>query len=111
MSQSSPLREWLLQVPLLPGSLETRLAVRSQHIGEAMPKVKEGIITFAGGILSKPTVDGDNKDMTIVLFTVKAETEEKARKIMEDDIYTTAGVWDTKKAQISPWKTGIRVPL
>lgn len=110
MSSSLPLREWLIQVPIEPGTLEKRLALRQQHIEEAMPKIKEGIITFAGGILSKPTVDGDNKDMTVTMFTVISETEDEARKILDEDIYTTAGIWDSKKAQIFPWKTGIRIP-
>lgn len=104
-------REWLIQVPVLSESLEKRLATRQRHLDEAAQKIKEGIITFAGGILSNPTMDGDNKEMTATIFTVSVETEEEAWKILKDDIYSTTGIWDAKKAQIFPFKTGVRTAL
>ncbi|KAM5373442.1 hypothetical protein ACJZ2D_006936 [Fusarium nematophilum] len=109
MSAPLPAREWLVQIPIIPGSLEKRLALRQQHFDEAASKIKDGTITFAGGILSKPTVDGDNKDMTMTLVTVNVETEEEARAIIKGDVYSVEGVWDFKKMQVFAFKTGLRV--
>jgi uncharacterized protein YciI len=98
-------REWLIQVPILPDSIEKRLATREQHLNEAKRKIEDGIITFAGGILASPTIDGDNKEMTVTLFIVTVDTEEEARRILENDIYSTSGIWDVKGAQIFPFMT------
>lgn len=101
-------REWFLEVPINPGTLEKRLALRGQHIADAMPKVEAGIITLAASILSKPTEDGDNKDMIKAIATVVAKTEEEARNILVDDVYTREGIWDSDKIQVYPLRTGIR---
>ena len=102
-------REWFLQVPINPGTLEKRLALRKQHIEDALPKVEQGIITLAAAILSKPTEDGDNKDMVKAIATVVAKTEEEARNILADDVYTKEGIWDADKIEVYPLRTGIRV--
>ncbi|KAF5010934.1 hypothetical protein FDECE_2897 [Fusarium decemcellulare] len=104
------LTEWLIQVPVIPGSFEKRVSLRQQHFNEAMPKIRDGIITFAGGVLSEPTLDGDNKGMTMTIITVNAENEAEARKVVEEDVYSSQGVWDIGKMQIFAFKTGIRVP-
>lgn len=37
-----------------------------------------------------------------------ADTEAEVRKLLQDDIYTEAGVWDLSKVQIYPIKSGFR---
>lgn len=104
-------QEWLIQVPVLSGTVEKRIELRSQHYADAKALIESGVITFAGGILEKPTTDGDNKDMTITLFTVSVPTQEEARSILERDVYTKERIWDVNKAQVLPFKTGIRAPM
>ncbi|KAL1895029.1 hypothetical protein Sste5346_005449 [Sporothrix stenoceras] len=106
---SSP--EWLIQVPVLPGTVEKRIQLRSQHYADAKSLIESGFITFAGGILENPTTDGDNKDMTVTLFTVSVPTREEAKAILERDVYTKEGIWDVSKAEIFPFKTGIRAAM
>ncbi|CAK7221950.1 hypothetical protein SBRCBS47491_004704 [Sporothrix bragantina] len=103
--------EWLIQVPVLPGTVDKRIQLRQHHFADAKALIEKGIITFAGGILANPTTDGDNKEMTITLFTVSVPTLDEAWQILERDVYTTAGIWDTTKAEIFPFRTGVRVSL
>lgn len=101
-------REWFLEVPINPGTLQKRLELRQKHIADAMPKVERGIITLAASILSKPTEDGDNKDMVKAIATVIAKDENEAKKVLADDIYTREGIWDAENIRVYPLRTGIR---
>lgn len=103
--------EWLIQVPVLPGTVDKRILLRSQHYADARALIESGVITFAGGVLEKHSTDGDNKDMTVTLFTVSVPTREEAREILERDVYTKEGIWDVSKAEIFLFKTGIRASM
>ncbi|CAK7201042.1 hypothetical protein SEUCBS139899_003743 [Sporothrix eucalyptigena] len=103
--------EWLIQVPVLPGTVDKRIQLRQQHFSDAKALIEKGVITFAGGILANATTDGDNKEMTVTLFTVSVPTLAEARQILERDVYTTEGIWDATKAEIFPFRTGVRAAL
>ena len=73
-----------------------RAAVREKHLEGASALHAAGSM-FTGGALI-----GDNGQMIGTLMVLEAESEEAVRKLIESDIYTRQGVWQSY--QIWPYK-------
>ncbi|KAI0386606.1 hypothetical protein F5Y04DRAFT_67125 [Hypomontagnella monticulosa] len=104
--------EWLVVVPDKPGTAQKRLEVRPQHFAGLKPFIDSQQIKTGGAVLNdKPesddpaTFDWYGSSMVIV-----AESKEEVKAIIEKDIYTVSGVWDTEKALILAAKTAFRFP-
>lgn len=63
---------------------------------------------MAAGIVSKPTEDGDNKDMVKSIATVLAEAGSDAKDILAEYIYTREGIWNAENSKVYPLRRGIR---
>ncbi|KAI1650252.1 hypothetical protein F4815DRAFT_446017 [Daldinia loculata] len=104
--------EWLVVVPDKPGTREKRLEVRAQHFEGLKPYVESKQFKTGGAVLNdKPESDDpatfDWYGSTLVLV---AESKEEVKAILEKDIYTRTGVWDTEKALILAAKYAFRFP-
>ncbi|KAI1466038.1 uncharacterized protein F4812DRAFT_461015 [Daldinia caldariorum] len=93
---------WLVVVPDKPGTREKRLEVRAQHFEGIKKYVESGQLKTGGAVLNdKPESDDPAKfdwyGSTLILV---AESKEEVKAILEQDVYTRSGVWDTDKALI-----------
>ncbi|KAF3057965.1 putative dimeric alpha-beta barrel protein [Daldinia childiae] len=91
--------EWLVVVPDKPGTREKRLEVRAQHFEGLKPYVESKQFKTGGAVLNdKPESDDPATfDWYGSTLVVVAESKEEVKAILEKDIYTRTGVWDTEK--------------
>jgi uncharacterized protein YciI len=59
-------------------------------------------LTNAGAIFEKHPVEGEPALFRGSVVVYAGESEAEVRKIIENDIYATSGVWDLEKTQIIP---------
>ncbi|KAK7018201.1 YCII domain-containing protein [Favolaschia claudopus] len=87
------------------GATERRLAVREQHLANADRDIKNGTIRapVGGALLTPESLTGDSKKMIGSMVIYEAETIEEVRRLVEADIYYTAGVWDPERLVILPF--------
>ncbi|KAK6950897.1 hypothetical protein Daesc_007425 [Daldinia eschscholtzii] len=96
---------WLVVVPDKPGTREKRLEVRPQHFEGLKPYLESGQFKTGGAVLNdKPESDDPAKfdwyGSTLILV---AESKEEVKTILEKDIYTKTGVWDTENTKLAFW--------
>ena len=90
---------------------ETNVAsIYSQHFKELASKTETGAWKMGGAILkSVPESDDPTTfDFQGSAVISVAESKEQVIEQLKTDIYHTAGVWDTEKAQIIPYLNGFR---
>ncbi|KAI1763984.1 hypothetical protein GGR53DRAFT_495735 [Hypoxylon sp. FL1150] len=104
--------EWLVVVPDKPGTTQKRLEVRAQHFEGLKPFVESQQFKLGGAVLKdKPESDDPSTwDWYGSSIVVVAESKEEVKKIIENDIYTRTGVWDTENALILAGKFAFRFP-
>ncbi|KAF8893939.1 hypothetical protein BD779DRAFT_1669454 [Infundibulicybe gibba] len=88
------------------GTFQHRLSVRPDHVKTFKQHVENGVIRV-GGILLSPDAE---KKMIGSMLIVEAESIDEVRKIVEADIYYTAGVWDREKMVILPFQAATPIP-
>ncbi|ODA80754.1 hypothetical protein RJ55_03713 [Drechmeria coniospora] len=112
MASSTPTFEFLVVVPDKPGMLAKRLEVRPQHFRNMTPKIESGAWKMGGALLnSVPESDDATKfDFMGSTMVCVAESKEEVLRQLQEDIYSTSGVWDTEKAQIYAFKCAFRNP-
>ena len=81
------------------GALERRHKVRDAHLEAIKPAVESGFVQLGGAILN------DAGDMTGSVMLLDAASEEEARAFVENDLYTTGGVWQS--FEIYPFKRAV----
>ncbi|KAI8963707.1 hypothetical protein F5Y11DRAFT_346158 [Daldinia sp. FL1419] len=104
--------EWLVVVPDKPGTREKRLEVRAQHFEGLKPYVESKQFKTGGALLNdKPEgEDPATFDWYGSALVLVAESKEEVKALLEKDIYTRSGVWDTDKALILAAKFAFRIP-
>ncbi|KAI1066458.1 hypothetical protein LB506_008168 [Fusarium annulatum] len=93
--KSEPLREWIVLIPDVEGSLETRMRVRETHIKEMLKHIDSGLFQMGGG-----TLDGDSVDGSAIIARAKSEADVLA--VLKNDVYARSGVWDLKNIKFIP---------
>jgi len=86
------------------GALERRRTVRGSHIDNAHRLTDEGIIRAGGVVLASDSADAAPADRKFFgsCMILEAENLEAARKLIENDIFYTEGVWDKEKLEVLP---------
>ncbi|KAI1778297.1 hypothetical protein F4818DRAFT_456184 [Hypoxylon cercidicola] len=104
--------EWLVVVPDKPGMTQKRLEVRAQHLAGLKPYVESQQFKTGGAVLNdKPEGDDPSTwDWYGSSLVVVAESKDEVKKILENDIYTKSGVWDTENALILAGRFAFRFP-
>ncbi|KAM0279878.1 hypothetical protein ACHAPQ_011758 [Fusarium lateritium] len=104
-------KEFLCILPDKPDVLELRKSVKAGHYKGIQPLIASGKLPAGGAIFEKHPVDGEPALFrgSVVVYT--GDTEAEVRKIIENDIYATSGVWDLEKMQIIPYVAAVREPL
>ncbi|KAJ3555706.1 hypothetical protein NM688_g2428 [Phlebia brevispora] len=90
-----------------PDALNRRLSVRPKHFENAKPLIDKGVMRLGGALLDPSSTE---KKMIGSVVVYEAESLEACRKIVEEDIYYTAGVWDKEKLVILPWISAAPLP-
>ncbi|KAI1454508.1 hypothetical protein F4805DRAFT_439381 [Annulohypoxylon moriforme] len=104
--------EWLVVIPDKPGTQQKRIEVRAQHFAGLKPYVESQQFKTGGAVLKdKPESDDPSTwDWYGSTIVVVAESKEEVKAIIEKDIYTKSGVWDTDNALILAAKFAFRYP-
>ncbi|PTD02127.1 hypothetical protein HYE67_000220 [Fusarium culmorum] len=89
--------EWIVLIPDVKGSLETRVRVRETHIEEMDQHVKSGFFQMGGGTLAGNAVDGS-------AIIARAKSEGEILAVLKTDVYARSGVWDLDKIRFIPFK-------
>ncbi|KAG5646824.1 hypothetical protein DXG03_002201 [Asterophora parasitica] len=73
-----------------------RYTVRQQHLKEIQPHIDSGIVQVGGMVVASEQTGGQagQKKAEGSLLIIKAETLEKARDLIERDVYYTSGVYN-----------------
>ncbi|KAK1768292.1 hypothetical protein QBC33DRAFT_536726 [Phialemonium atrogriseum] len=110
---SSQLYDWLVQLPDKPDVLTTRLAHVGEHLSHTRPYVDAGTIVVGGMTLSSQpkTPAAGPLPVTGSAMMFRTATEEEVWKILREDPFAKAGVWDLERATITPYKCAVRRPL
>ncbi|KAI0691508.1 hypothetical protein BC835DRAFT_1360226 [Cytidiella melzeri] len=87
-----------------------RLAVRPKHLERAGVMFSEGVSRIGGAMVSPDTYDTPDRKMVGSMMVFEAENIEAVRKIVEEDVYYTGGVWDKEKLVIIPWVSAHPLP-
>lgn len=111
MSAAASSKEWLVQIPDKPNALQNRLGARPTHLKNIQPRVDAGQVVLGGAVLTKHPAEGETPDMTGSVMIFKADTKEEILEILKSDEYVKQGAWDVEKAQITPFKSAIRLGL
>ncbi|CDM27930.1 hypothetical protein DTO013E5_9013 [Penicillium roqueforti] len=111
MSSAPAKREFLCILPDKPGAQAKRLEVRPNHLEGVKPHVASGTIVAAGAMLNAHPADGETPSFKGSMVMAVAENEAQVLELLNNDIYTTTGVWDMEKAQIIPFKSAVRQAL
>ncbi|KAL4927211.1 uncharacterized protein BDV17DRAFT_292882 [Aspergillus undulatus] len=102
-------KEFLCILPDKPGAQSKRLEVRPTHLGNVKPLVEAGKVVDGGAMFNYAhPATGETPSFKGSMIIYAVESEEEAWKLIKDDIYVKAGVWDLDAAQVIPWKSAIR---
>ncbi|RKK81793.1 hypothetical protein BFJ71_g15460 [Fusarium oxysporum] len=104
-------KEFLCILPDKPNVLELRKSVKAGHYEGIQPLIASGKLPAGGAIFEKHPVEGEPAMFRGSVVVYAAESEAEVRKIIENDIYATSGVWDVEKSQIIPYVAAVREPL
>ncbi|KAI1211774.1 uncharacterized protein F4807DRAFT_458672 [Annulohypoxylon truncatum] len=96
--------EWLVVIPDKPGTQQKRIEVRAQHFEGLKPYVESQQFKTGGAVLKdKPESDDPSTwDWYGSTIVVVAESKDEVKAIIEKDIYTKSGVWDTENVPALP---------
>ncbi|KAH9949271.1 hypothetical protein B0H21DRAFT_820271 [Amylocystis lapponica] len=103
---SAPITKFAVYLPDAADAHERklRLLVLDEHYKRANALIRDG--TYEGGVMLSPesatAPEAERKLVGTIIF-VEAPTLEAARKIIEEDVYWTVGVWDKEKMTILPF--------
>ncbi|OQE91976.1 hypothetical protein PENNAL_c0008G07490 [Penicillium nalgiovense] len=111
MSSAPAKKEFLCILPDKPGAQAKRLEVRPQHLEGVKPNVASGAIVAGGAMLNAHPADGETPSFKGSMMLAVAENEAQVLELLNNDIYTTSGVWDMENAQIIPFKSAVREAL
>lgn len=74
---------YLVEIPYTAEARERRPALRPRHLSRIARLIREGRLIEAGGC----------SDFSKAVLIVRAPSEAEAIQLIEEDIYTTGGVW------------------
>jgi uncharacterized protein YciI len=79
---------FLVEVAYTPDAQERRPALRPRHLTRIARLMREGRLIEAGGCA----------DFSKAVLIVRAASEEEAVALVEEDVYTSGGVWQSPRA-------------
>ena len=86
-----------------PDAPTRRQEVREEHLERVQPAVGSGFVRLGGALL--------NNDGTMIgsAMLLEADSEEEVRAFINQDVYTTGGVWQSY--EVYPFKRAVGVSL
>lgn len=74
---------WLVEVPYTPEAPQRRPAHRRAHLARIARLIREGVVLEAGGAT----------DFSRAVLLVRGGSEAEVLALIEQDVYTSGGVW------------------
>ncbi|XEV01260.1 hypothetical protein FSHL1_006547 [Fusarium sambucinum] len=95
-------KEFICFLPDNPNVLELRSKVKEKHYEGVKPLIASGKLVAGGPMFNHHPVEGGPAPFkgSVVIYT--GETTQDVRKLIENDIYATSGVWNLEQVQIIP---------
>ncbi|KAL4798838.1 hypothetical protein BDV19DRAFT_385919 [Aspergillus venezuelensis] len=79
------------------------------HLENVKPLVAAGKVVDGGAMFNESHPQpGETPSFKGSMIIYAVESEEEVWKLIKDDIYVKADVWDLEKAQVIPFKSAIR---
>ncbi|KZP08437.1 hypothetical protein FIBSPDRAFT_761378 [Athelia psychrophila] len=85
------------------GCFQRRLSVRPTHLANSAKMHETGVLKIGGAILTAESITGADKKMVGSMLIIEAESLAEVKKLVEQDVYYTADVWDPEKLVIAPF--------
>jgi uncharacterized protein YciI len=79
---------YLVEVPYTADARERRPPLRPRHLSRIARLIREGRVIEAGGCA----------DFSKAVLLIRAASEAEALRLIEEDVYTTGGVWHAPTA-------------
>jgi hypothetical protein len=81
------------------------MSVRAKHLNRSAKLHDAGFLRVGGAMLTPGSIEtpASEKRMVGSVFIMEAANLAAVRTVIEEDIYYTAGVWDTEKIVIAPF--------
>ncbi|KAF9467346.1 hypothetical protein BDZ94DRAFT_1305426 [Collybia nuda] len=94
------------------GTFEKRLSVRPAHLESAKSRISDGFIRVGGVLLTEESIATPTSDKKMIgsTFICEADSIDDVRKMVETDVYYTAGVWDPERIVIAPFMAATAIP-
>lgn len=104
--------DYLVQIPINPSALPAWSANRDAHVAHLKPYVLDGTIVFGGPTLAAhPKSLEDLPEVRSSVMVLQVNTENEVWDIIEKNPFVDAGVWQMEKANVAPFKCGIRTAM
>ncbi|KAL4735892.1 hypothetical protein BDV11DRAFT_173430 [Aspergillus similis] len=101
--------DWLVQIPISADNMESWAETREAHLSHLKPYVLDRTIVFAGPTLARhPKNPDDSLEITSSVLMLRAAKEQEVWDIIAKNPFVEAGVWDMERAQVQPFKCGVR---
>jgi uncharacterized protein YciI len=81
---------YLVEVPYTPEARDRRPPLRREHVARIARMIREGRIVEAGGCA----------DFSKAVLLIRAASEAEALALIEEDVYTSGGVWHSPTARV-----------
>ncbi|KHN98033.1 YCII-related domain protein [Metarhizium album ARSEF 1941] len=109
---SATSNEWLVMIQDRPDVLKTRYASSPSHIANYKPIREQGQLIFAGPMLgAHPQKAGDPLNIVGSVLVLSLDSLEDVWRLLREDPFNKAGVWDLEKTTVTPFKSTVRTPF
>ncbi|KAI9664093.1 MAG: hypothetical protein M1821_007584 [Bathelium mastoideum] len=99
--------EWLVILPDIPGTSDTWLSVRGEHLSAMKPHFDAGLFRLGGAYFHPQEEAGAPLQIRGSMLIACAESKEEVVEVLKRDVFTTSGVWDWNKVEIYPFRTAL----
>ncbi|KAL9082834.1 MAG: hypothetical protein Q9165_008762 [Trypethelium subeluteriae] len=99
--------EWLVTLPNNPGTSDTWLSVRGEHLAAIKPHFDAGLFQLGGPYFHpRENMEAPLRPRGSVVIA-SAESKDEVVEVLKRDVFKTTGVWDWDKVEIYPFRTAL----
>ncbi|THV06719.1 hypothetical protein K435DRAFT_773064 [Dendrothele bispora CBS 962.96] len=110
-STGPKLHKFFVYAPDKEGSASKRFEVRARHLEDIAPLIQSGVVKMGGMMITPKSLETEGQREPLGSCIVyEAENLDAVKKMVESDVYYTAGVWDREKLVVVPFLSATPFP-